>query len=217
MRSKRVILIAAIALIAAGSVFGVALWAARSDSRPFDDGIVATELAPAEDWTLPESVELVAEGKPTPGFHRINVKDTDLVGFITDPRFIVADDTEAQMEFQFATLQARDGAQGMVTSPPLWTPVEAKSSWRDSSLVRGDGFANRSVRAIVGQIRDRRVGIRLWNARGNAYQEIHLKIETDAQWAQCFDLAERWRVPEFDDEADLKAKWEAFVVRARGK
>lgn len=213
MRSKRVILIAAIALIAAGSVFGVALWAARSDSRPFDDGIAVTELAPVEDWTLPEGATFVSARSDAQGTLGLLLDLNGTPAFVIRPNVVDSRRIEAQLEFQLGTLQ-RSGEPAQPGSP--WTPVTVRRDARMAWVFK-DGFASRGRRTIVALGASDRATIHMWNAHKNGFQEIDVQIKTATGLRDCLDFAERWRVPECDDEADLMAKWEAFVERVGRK
>lgn len=213
MRSKRVILIAAIALIAAGSVFGVAIWAARSDSRPFDDGVEVTEVAPVEDWALPEGATFVSARYDAQGTLGLLLDFNGTPALVIRPNVVDSKRIEAQLEFQLGTLQ-RSGEPAQPGSP--WTPVTVRGDARMAWVFK-DGFANRGRRTIVALGASDRATIHMWNAHANGYQEIDVQIKTATGLRDCLDFAERWRVPECDDAADLKAKWEAFVVRVGGK
>ncbi len=217
MRSKRVVLIAAVALIAAGSVFGVALWAARSDSRPFDDDVAMTELAPVEDWTLPKGAKFVSANKGEQGTIVLVLDYNGQKVGVAAPRLTPQDDIQATMAFQMGTLQRRDVSAGDLVAATPWIPVRVRQDWRDSSVMIGEGYANRSARAIVTLKRDQRLGVHIWNARDSGHQLVLGAVENEAELRVFLEFIEAFRVPEFNDEADLKAKWEAFVERVGGK
>lgn len=214
MRSKRVIILGAAALIAAGSVFGLALRAARVDSRPFDDGMVVTELVAVEDWTLPEGATFVSARSDARGTLGLLLDLNGTPAFVIMPNVVDSKRIEAQLEFQLGTLQRRGGEAAQPGS--LWTPIAVRRDARMSWVFK-DGFASRGQRTIVALGASDRATIHMWNARKNGCQEINVHIKTATGLRDCLNFAERWRVPECDDEADLKAKWEAFVDRVGGK
>jgi len=216
MRSKRVIVVGTVALIVAG-VFTLVVRAVRVDGKPFDDGVALVERAPADDFALPEGTTFESASEGGNGTLVLMLSYKGQTFAISFPKFVPDHDVGASMDFQMSTLRRREDDAGVLDAGSLWTAVRVRQDWRDESIVHGDGFASRSVRAIASVRRDPRTSVRMWNARGNAVQEIIMSAASGAERRQGLGFVEKWRVPECDDEAELKAKWNAFVERVRGE
>lgn len=216
VRSSRVIVVGAVALIAA-VVVALVVHAVRTDAKPFDDGVALVERAPVDDFALPEGTtfESASEGGNGTLVLMLNYKgQTFAVSF---PKFVPDHDVGASMDFQMSTLRRREDDAGVLDAGSLWTAVRVRQEWRDESGMIGEGFASRGDRAIVTLKRDRRIGVHMWNARGNAVQDGLASPKNDEELRELLAFIEGWRVPECVDEAELKAKWDAFVMRVSDK
>lgn len=211
MRSKRVIILGAAALIAAG-LYVSALRGVRVDSRPFDDEMVVTEVALVDDWTLPEGATYMSAFEHEGGTLSIRLHYKGITVVVIRPTWIAGDYVSA-MDVQMSALARRADHASLLDRESPWTPVRVR---RDVSVMHREGFASRNLRAIVSP-RGNSVDAYMWNAERDVAQSFHGEPSTDAELRTFLEFVEAWRVPEFEDEADLKAKWEAFVNRVGGK